>query len=187
MELKEELTVLHILFYFILFLDVFFIYTLNAIPFSSSPSKSLPSLPPSPCSPTHSLQLPGPGTPLYWGIEPSQDQGSLFPLMKFYALNQRQPGDIDFQAARRRGSLPNPRSDTLPSIRPYLLIVPLPGQAYSNEHRVCVCVCVCVCVTAAIGISHMDYFIYKWLSSEEHLFFSRAQLPAPRWAAHNPL
>jgi hypothetical protein len=35
----------------------------------------------SPCSPTHSLPLPGPGTPLHWGIEPSQDQGPLLPLM----------------------------------------------------------------------------------------------------------
>jgi hypothetical protein len=25
--------------------------------------------------------LPGPGIPLYWGIEPSQDQGSLLLLM----------------------------------------------------------------------------------------------------------
>jgi hypothetical protein len=33
------------------------------------------------CSPTHPLLLPGPGSPLYWGIEPSQDQVPLFPLM----------------------------------------------------------------------------------------------------------
>jgi hypothetical protein len=36
---------------------------------------------PSPCLPTHSLLFPGPGIPLYWGIELSQDQGPLLPLM----------------------------------------------------------------------------------------------------------
>jgi hypothetical protein len=35
----------------------------------------------SPCSPTHPLPLSGPGIPLHWGIEPSQDQGPLLPLM----------------------------------------------------------------------------------------------------------
>jgi hypothetical protein len=30
---------------------------------------------------THPLPLPGPGIPLYWGKEPSQDQGHLLPLM----------------------------------------------------------------------------------------------------------
>jgi hypothetical protein len=33
------------------------------------------------CSPTHPLLSPCPGIPLYWGIEPSQDQGPLLPLM----------------------------------------------------------------------------------------------------------
>jgi hypothetical protein len=33
------------------------------------------------CSPTHLLLLPGPGIPLDWGIEPSQDLGPLFPLI----------------------------------------------------------------------------------------------------------
>jgi hypothetical protein len=36
---------------------------------------------PLPCSPTHPLLLPGPSIPLYWGIEPSQDQGPLLPMM----------------------------------------------------------------------------------------------------------
>jgi hypothetical protein len=34
-----------------------------------------------PCSPNHPLPLPSPGIPLHWGIEPSQDQGPLLPLM----------------------------------------------------------------------------------------------------------
>jgi hypothetical protein len=62
-------------------LDIFFIYISNVIPFLSFPSED-PLFPsPSPCSPTHPLQLPGPGIPLYWGIEPSHDQGPLLPLM----------------------------------------------------------------------------------------------------------
>jgi hypothetical protein len=58
-------------------LDIFFIYILNAIPFPGSPSEN----PPSPPPPIHLLQLPGPCTPLYWGIERSQDQGPLLLLM----------------------------------------------------------------------------------------------------------
>jgi hypothetical protein len=42
-------------------LDIFFIYISNAIP-------KIPYTLPSPCSPTHSLPLLGPGIPLYWGI-----------------------------------------------------------------------------------------------------------------------
>ena len=30
---------------------------------------------------THPFLLPGPGIPLYWGLESSQDKGPLFPLM----------------------------------------------------------------------------------------------------------
>jgi hypothetical protein len=55
-------------------IDIFFIYISNGIP------KFSYTLPP-PCSPTHPLQLPGPGIPLYWGIWSSQDQGPLLPLM----------------------------------------------------------------------------------------------------------
>jgi hypothetical protein len=62
-------------------LDIFFIYISNAIPFPSFPSKNPLSSPPSPCSSTHPLALPDPGIPLYWGIEPSQDQGPLLALM----------------------------------------------------------------------------------------------------------
>jgi hypothetical protein len=49
-------------------------------PFLVSPLK-IPyplSSPPSPNPPT---PIPDPGIPLYWGIEPSQDQGPLLPLM----------------------------------------------------------------------------------------------------------
>jgi hypothetical protein len=64
-------------------LDIFFIYISNVIPFPSFPSKNPLSPPPSPCSPTYSLLIPGPGIPLYWGIEPSQCQGPLLPSMIF--------------------------------------------------------------------------------------------------------
>jgi hypothetical protein len=50
-----------VLFSFHFLLDIFFIYISNAIPKVPYP------LPP-PCSPTHSLMLPAPGIPLYWGI-----------------------------------------------------------------------------------------------------------------------
>ena len=54
--------------------DIFYIYISNVIPFSGFPSKN-PLCPfPSPCSPNHSLLIPGHGIPLYWGIEPSQYQ-----------------------------------------------------------------------------------------------------------------
>jgi hypothetical protein len=45
----------------IVLLDVFFIYISNAVP-------KVPYTFPPPCSPSHSLLLPGPGIPLYWGI-----------------------------------------------------------------------------------------------------------------------
>jgi hypothetical protein len=67
--------------WFLFLLDIFFIYISNVIPFPSFPSENPLSPPVSPCSPTHPLLLPGPGIPLYWGIEPSQDQGPLLPLM----------------------------------------------------------------------------------------------------------
>jgi hypothetical protein len=41
----------------------------------------LTSHPPTLCSPTHLLPLPCSGIPLHWGIEPSQDQRPLLPLM----------------------------------------------------------------------------------------------------------
>jgi hypothetical protein len=55
-------------------LDIFFIYISNAIP------KAPYTLPP-PCCPTHSLLLPDPSIPLYWGIWSSQYQGRLFAMM----------------------------------------------------------------------------------------------------------
>ena len=64
-------------FYFLL--DIFFIYIENVIPFPGFPSRT-------PCSPTQPLLLPGPCIPLHWGIEPSQDQGPLLPLMTDKAI-----------------------------------------------------------------------------------------------------
>ena len=40
----------------------------------------------SPCSPTHPLLLPDSAIPLHWGIEFSQDQGPLLPLMTNRAI-----------------------------------------------------------------------------------------------------
>ena len=51
------------------FKDIFFIYISNVILFPSFPSKNLLSLLPNP-----SIPILGPGIPLYWGKEPSQDQ-----------------------------------------------------------------------------------------------------------------
>jgi hypothetical protein len=55
-----------LLFCFLCFLlDIFFIYISNAIP-------KVPYTLPLPYYPSHLLQLPSHGIPLYWGIEPSQ-------------------------------------------------------------------------------------------------------------------
>jgi hypothetical protein len=54
-------------------------------PFLVSPLKPPPP-PLLPSSPTHSLPLPGPGIPLFRGIEPSQDQGPFLPLMPNKAI-----------------------------------------------------------------------------------------------------
>jgi hypothetical protein len=62
-----------------IFLDNFFIYISNVIPFPTFPSKNPPT--PPPCSLTHPFLLPGHGIPLYCYIESSQDQGSLLPLI----------------------------------------------------------------------------------------------------------
>jgi hypothetical protein len=56
-----------------LFFVLFTFQMLSTFPVSSSENP----LPSAPCSPTHPLLLPGPGIPLYWGTEPSQDQGTL--------------------------------------------------------------------------------------------------------------
>ena len=79
-----QITAFHFFFalVFLLFLwDIFLIYISSGIPFPGFPSENHLTPPPSPCSPTHPLLLPGPGIPLHWGIEPSQDQGPLLPLM----------------------------------------------------------------------------------------------------------
>jgi hypothetical protein len=55
-------------------------------PFLVSPLKIPYSLPTSPCSPTYPLLLPGPGISLYRGIESSQDQRPLLPLMTDKAI-----------------------------------------------------------------------------------------------------
>jgi hypothetical protein len=57
-------------------LDIFFIYISSYIP-------QTPYTLPLPCSPTHPLPIPGPGTPMHWGIWSSQDQGPLLPLMAY--------------------------------------------------------------------------------------------------------
>ena len=69
-----------------LLLDIFFIYISNVIAFPSFPCENPPSSPPSPCSPTHLLQLPGPGLLTNWGIEPLQDHEPLLPLMTDQAI-----------------------------------------------------------------------------------------------------
>ena len=51
-------------------------------PFLLSPSKTpIPSPLPQPPLPNLPTPIPAPGISLYWGIEPSQDQGPLLPLM----------------------------------------------------------------------------------------------------------
>jgi hypothetical protein len=62
--------------------DIFSIYISNVIPFPDFPSSHFPF----PCSPTHPLPLPCPGIYLHWGIQPSQDQGPLLPLMTDKAI-----------------------------------------------------------------------------------------------------
>ena len=64
----------------IFFLDIFFIYISNAIPFPSFSSENPLSSPPSPCSSTNPLLIPGTSIPLYWGTETSQDKGPFLPL-----------------------------------------------------------------------------------------------------------
>jgi hypothetical protein len=65
--------------FFFLKVDIFFIYISNVIPFHVFPSKTPHPLPL--LLLTNPLPLPGPGIPLYWRIEPSQDQGPLLLLM----------------------------------------------------------------------------------------------------------
>jgi hypothetical protein len=83
--------------------DIFFTYISNVIPFlgfcthththththSEAPSDIPPphaSMRVFPHSPTHPLLPPHSWIPLHWGIEPSQDQGPLLPLMPDKAI-----------------------------------------------------------------------------------------------------
>ena len=72
------------LFYFIRYF--LFFYISNVIPFSHFTSENPLFHSPFPCSPTQSFLLSCPGIPLHWGIKPSQDQGSLLPLMSNKAI-----------------------------------------------------------------------------------------------------
>ena len=75
------------LFYFVcFFLDIFFTYISNVIPFSGFSSENPLSPPHFPCSPTHPLPLPSSGVPLHSGIKLSQDQGPVLPLMTNKAI-----------------------------------------------------------------------------------------------------
>jgi hypothetical protein len=83
------------LFFFLLIfiIGIFFIYISNVIPLHGFPFKEplYPSPPPASMRvflhpPTHPLLPTHPGIPLCWGIEPSQDQGPLLPLMPDKAI-----------------------------------------------------------------------------------------------------
>ena len=72
---------------FFIFYQIFSLFTFQMLSsFLVSPLKIPYPFPSFPCSPTHLLLLPGPGIPLYWGIEPSQDLGPLLPLMTDQAI-----------------------------------------------------------------------------------------------------
>ena len=74
------------------FLDIFFIYISNVLPFPGIPFRNPLSDPPSSClyegaSPTtHRLLLSHPGIPLHWGIKHPQAQGPLLLLMSNKAI-----------------------------------------------------------------------------------------------------
>jgi hypothetical protein len=70
------------LFVFVfVFSKIFSLFIFQMLSCLGFPFKNSLSLPLSPCSSTHPLLLLGLGIPLHWGIEPSQDQGPLLPLM----------------------------------------------------------------------------------------------------------
>jgi hypothetical protein len=76
---------LFFLFFVSFLLDIFFIY-ISCYLLTLFPSKYSVSHLPSPCLPTHPLLLLVPGILLHWGIEHSQNQGPLFPLMTNKAI-----------------------------------------------------------------------------------------------------
>jgi hypothetical protein len=59
------------------FIRYFLYLHFKCLPLSWFPLWESPFPFPLPCSLSHPLPIPGPGIPLYWGIEPSQVQGSL--------------------------------------------------------------------------------------------------------------
>ena len=73
-------------------LDILFIYISIVIPFPGFPSRNPLSHPSSPCfyegahPPSYPLPIPCPCIPVHWGMEPSQDQGLLLPLMSDKAI-----------------------------------------------------------------------------------------------------
>ena len=72
-------------------LDILFIYISNVISFPSFHSSKPLSHPPSPCyegaqTPAHPLLPPCPGILLHWGMESSQNQGPLLPLLSNKAI-----------------------------------------------------------------------------------------------------
>jgi hypothetical protein len=74
----EAVLIINYYYYYL----IFSLFTFQMLsPFLVSPLK-IPYL----YSPTHPFPLPGPGIPLYWVIEPSQDQGPLFPWMTNLAI-----------------------------------------------------------------------------------------------------
>jgi hypothetical protein len=77
--LKSDVCFLN--FFLPFLLDFFYLHFKCCPHFLFSPSEN-PLFPlPSHCSTTNPLLLPGPGIPLYWSTEPSQNQGPLLPLM----------------------------------------------------------------------------------------------------------
>ena len=77
------------LVFFPLFLDIFFIYMSNVIPFPGLPSGNPLSHLSSPClyeGTPHPLLPSCPGIPLHWGIKHPQAQGLLLPLMSDKAI-----------------------------------------------------------------------------------------------------
>ena len=79
-------------FFFFFKLDILFIYISNVIPFSNFPlrnllSHSLSSYFYEGVPPTHTATSTSPPSiPIYWGIEPSLDQGFLLPYMPYKAI-----------------------------------------------------------------------------------------------------